>query len=336
MPAEPMLDLSAIAIGESGVPCILFGDGAIRCWGTYARRINGDIADGEPAIVQDSSAVALALGAAHGCALLSDGTVSCWGDNSQAQLGNRSGEASPLPLLVPGIGDAVAIAAAKETTCVVTERATVACWGGVLEELFPRPGPTELPGLQGVIDVALGSLPDEVYALTSEGQVLTWGPPTGSGGGVAELQAGPFIPGAVEIDAGKFHLCARTGAGQVLCWGSGNVFGELGRDSRLRGSDEPLMIEGWSDVVALGAGENHNCVVRADGSVWCWGKNTLDQGTLQSSAVPIRVIGVDNARSLSRGGDGSCAILGDTSALCWGEIGVNAVAVPGPILTAWR
>jgi alpha-tubulin suppressor-like RCC1 family protein len=332
-PAEPTLDVSAIAIGESGSPCLLFGDGAIHCWGTFAQGISAEVANGQPALVQESGAVALALGARHGCALLAEGTVACWGDNSLAQLGNGPGEASPLPRLVQGIEDAVAIAAAEETTCVVTQRATAECWGGMLEQFLPQPGPTELPGLQGVVDVALGSLRTEVYALTSDGQVYTWGEPIGTGSGVAELQAGPVIPGAVELDAGSFHLCARTDTGQVLCWGRSNSYGALGRSPSFERSAEPLLIDDWSDVVALGAGQDHNCVVRADGSVWCWGKSILDDGDLQFdiSPLPFQIRGVSSARSLSRGGDGSCAILADTSAVCWGAVGISTVAVPGPI-----
>lgn len=82
---------------------------------------------------------------------------------------------------------------------MVTRRGTGACWDGVLEEYLPSPGPSELPGVQGESDVAPGTLCDQVYALTSEGQVLTWRPPIGSG------------------------------TGQVSCWGRTNAYGELGR-----------------------------------------------------------------------------------------------------------
>lgn len=337
-PGGPTLNVSAIAISEHADPCVLLGDGTIRCGGRYAQRVAGDgsTAGDDLAVMHElSNAVALAVGASHACAVLDDGTVRCWGANDRAQLGNRSGEVWSLPVVVEGISDAVAIDAAEETTCVVTRRATVVCWGG-LEEYFPGPGPTELPGLQGVIDVALGSLRDQVSVLTSDGGVLTWGEPIGSGSGVAEVQLGPVIPGAVELDAGQFHLCARTDAGQVQCWGSNNEYGVLGRDSNLRRSAEPLLIDGWSDVVALGAGESHNCVVRADGSVWCWGRGSrgnLGDGQEASSSVPVQVNGVENARALSRGGEGSCAILADTSALCWGDIAVRraSATLPSPI-----
>ena len=86
-------------------------------------------------------AIAIAVGDAHACALLDTDHVWCWGDNSAAQLGLGSTDASrhATPSMVqklPSAGMARSldyvgqIAAGGRTTCaIVIGEPHVWCWG---------------------------------------------------------------------------------------------------------------------------------------------------------------------------------------------------------------
>lgn len=76
-----------------------------------------------------------------------------------------------------------------------------------------------------------------------------------------------------------------------------------------------------ADVVSLSVGEEHACVARADGQVWCWGSGAtyrLGQGLIESSKAPVLVQGVAGAVRVAAGGSMSCAIGRDGGVSCWG------------------
>lgn len=60
----------------------------------------------------------------------------------------------------------------------------------------------------------------------------------------------------------------------------------------------PVQVGDASTWVGLNAGFDTVCAVRADGSLWCWGNNTVGQladGTTTHRYAPVR-IGDDTAR----------------------------------------
>jgi len=72
-------------------------------------------------------------------------------------------------------------------------------------------------------------------------------------------------------------------------------------------------------LVATGGG--HACLVRADGSVWCWGRN--DHGQIGDAsrtprALPVRVPGISHPRAIAAGDRHTCAADMSGNVLCWG------------------
>ena len=67
----------------------------------------------------------------------------------------------------------------------------------------------------------------------------------------------------------------------------------------------------------------HQCVVRPDASLWCWGVNRrgqLGDGTGRDSSAPVRVGGAsDRWLTVSVGVESSCALRADASLWCWGD-----------------
>lgn len=115
------------------------------------------------------------------------------------------------------------------------------------------------------------------------------------------------LSGAVEIAAGYYHSCARLGDGTVRCWGS-DASGQLG-DGATSGSTcftglvngsgpcqlTPVVVQGLSGAVEIGAGYHYSCARLGDGTVRCWGDNLfgeLGDGTTTDSPTPVLVMGL--------------------------------------------
>lgn len=72
----------------------------------------------------------------------------------------------------------------------------------------------------------------------------------------------------------------------------------------------------------VGAGMEHNVVLKADGTVWSWGENysgQLGNGSNVSSAHPVQVSLLDDVVEISVGGYHTLALKGDGTVWAWGN-----------------
>lgn len=72
----------------------------------------------------------------------------------------------------------------------------------------------------------------------------------------------------------------------------------------------------------LAGGANQTCSLAANGTVQCWGINSVGQlgnGTTTSSTTPAPVSGISTAVRIAAGHDHSCAVLGSGAVQCWGN-----------------
>ncbi len=108
--------------------------------------------------------------------------------------------------------------------------------------------------------------------------------------------------------AGNFnHACALMKNGSLYCWG-GNDYGQLGKapspsdpicveknGTKHSCNPKPSVVPNISDVVDVSSGAtDFTCVIKKDGTVWCWGRNQHGQvGTVDiECAVPAADGGV--------------------------------------------
>lgn len=257
-----------------GHTCALTNEGAVKCWaegffgelGTGTKEQRGD-QPGEmgvnlPAIDLGTGAVAADISAGNRftCARLTSGAVKCWGINSTGQLGitttdlqNRGDDPSEmgdaLPALDLGAGrTATAVATGGFFACALLDDSTVKCWGS-----------------------------------NSNGQL-------GLGSTTGRLNPSPTVDlgsglAAVELAAGRQHVCARLNNGGVKCWGA-NGSGQLGLgDTESRGDEAGEMGDNLPQVdlggriamqISAGLGD-HTCVLLDDATVKCWGDNSFGQ-----------------------------------------------------------
>jgi cysteine-rich repeat protein len=336
--------LSQVALGTGRVPealgagsgqtCVVFGDGAVKCWGlnyygslglgdTNNRGDNAqEMGDDLPVVPLGSGAAAKAVvvGNGHICALLVGGAVKCWGLNWYGELGlgdtglrgaTSLGMGDDLPALDLGTGrTAKMLVAGSIQNCALLDDESVKCWG------YNSDGRLGI----GPTSYCVGDEPGEM------GDSL---PSVSLGGGRT----------AKSLAAGSVHTCALLDDGSVKCWGN-NGDGRLGLgDTVTRGGQLSDMGDKLATValgsgrtaIALSAGDAHTCALLDDGSVKCWGLNRNgelgygdneargDDSNEMGDSLPAVPLGTGRkAARIVAGGSHTCAILDDGSVKCWG------------------
>jgi alpha-tubulin suppressor-like RCC1 family protein len=86
-----------------------------------------------------------------------------------------------------------------------------------------------------------------------------------------------------------------------------------------------------SAEVQVAPGYDFSCARKANGTVWCWGKNDDGRRGLPPDTrwpVPAPVLGVSGAVDLQAGTDFACALDGDGAVWCWGSNDWGQLGVP--------
>lgn len=275
---------------------------------------------------------ALAAGGGYSLVVLGDGTLRAWGGNADGQLGlgDRVDRSTPTAVPVPVSVRAVAGSRfpAAHTLALGTD-GSVWAWGRNhdgqlgLGDHVDRTSPRQVPGLQDVEAIAAGLFFS--LALTSDGRVWSWGRGGRLGDSTLNHRSSPGPvqgPSAIQaIAAGISHSLALAADGTVWAWGF-NIDGALGDGTRGGGPRAPVLAAGLSDIVAIAAGNGHSLALRADGTVWAWGRNSsgqLGDGTDTDRLTAVQVSGLTGVRAIAAGDEHSLALAGDGSVWVWGQ-----------------
>lgn len=128
------------------------------------------------------------------------------------------------------------------------------------------------------------------------------------------------LTGIKAIASKGHHTLALQSDSTVWAWGS-NLVGQLGNGTTTTpGINVPVLCS-ITSIVAIGAGEDHSLVVKSDGSVWAWGKNSggqLGNATLTNSTLPVQVIGVTGIIAVAGGPSNSLGLKNDGTVWAWG------------------
>ena len=326
-----------IAVGYNHT-CIVNTDTTVACRGVNNK---GQLGDGTT-ITPASSATYVAVNGlsgitqvaaanAHSCARKSDGAVYCWGDNYSGALGDGSENDKSVPSQVVGINNAIAMSMGDSFGCAIKSDKTVACWGYNGQYQLGN-GTSDNSSVSVVVTgltdtVAISAGASHACALKANGTAVCWGSNSRGeiGDGSNTVAQTPMavtgLTDIVAIGAARGNTCALKSDGTVHCWGR-NEYGQLGDTTTVNRSTS-VAVTGLTDVIALGAsGYRHNCALKSDGTVRCWGYNangSLGDGTTVNSAIPVTVLGVSGAVAIStKLSYTTCAIKADATQTCWG------------------
>jgi alpha-tubulin suppressor-like RCC1 family protein len=142
-----------------------------------------------------------------------------------------------------------------------------------------------------------------------------------------------FLTGVSDMSVGGSHTCAVKTDTSVSCWGR-NDRGQLGDDTttdrltpaQVKGAGGVGLLTG---VLRVTTGGSHTCAVKADTTMWCWGRNgqgQLGDNTTIDRLSPVQVRDTAGTAYLtgvliadSSGKESTCAIKTDWSTWCWGN-----------------
>lgn len=152
-------------------------------------------------------------------------------------------------------------------------------------------------GMEDVIKVAAGA--NHAIAIKSDGSLWAWGR-----NNRGQLGDGTFndrkIPVAVKVND-------RPVASGYFFWPNG--------------SKNPVVVKDLWKVTDIAAGMYHSIALRADSTVWTWGRNSYGQlgdGSTKDSSVPIQVKGLSKVVAIAAGAYHSLAVTSDGSVWAWG------------------
>lgn len=122
-----------------------------------------------------------------------------------------------------------------------------------------------------------------------------------------------------RMSAGYGHILEIRN-GKLYASGN-NTSGQLGNGTVTFDRQNAVQVGTETDWVQTAAGEAHSLGIRADGSLWAWGKNDkgqLGNGNTGDQHVPVQ-IGTDRWINISAGGKFSVAVRADGTLWAWGE-----------------
>ncbi|GEM_PF-6609847 len=211
-----------------------------------------------------SKATAVDTGALHTCAEGTSGALWCWGNAFFSAIGDGSGQAFDYvpPKQVIGFANGFiqvesggmdendsegGASFMHDFSCAIDNAGAAKCWGSDADgELGNRAMANTDSGN------AADSTPQQVYGLNQD---------------------------VTDLALGGAHACAIQN-GDIYCWGD-NEFGQVG-DGTNTDRNAPVLVDnsnisGSKTPTDVEAGYYHTCVIYADNSVACWGRNSKGQ-----------------------------------------------------------
>ncbi|GGH62574.1 hypothetical protein GCM10008014_39150 [Paenibacillus silvae] len=302
-------DVIAVAAGENH-SMVLKRDGTVWTWGLNT---TGQLGTGNtttslvPVQVPElEGIIAIAARNNNSYALKRNGTVWSWGINNRGQLGDGTTVLKTKPVQVSGLTGVSALSAGREYAMALKSDGTLWGWGTNSYYQLGATGlgqqtrPIEITTIKNVSQVAAGDY--HVVVLLTDGTVWEWG----SNFAYSTATAAPYKLGGfnqiTSIGVGLSSGFAVESDGSVWAWGRTNNYGQLGNGTTEVIQSSPKKLSGITGVRTIAGGEYSTLALKADNTVWSWGRNDkgqLGDGTLSNSLIPIMVSGLNESNSFN-------------------------------------
>ncbi len=325
--------------------CALKSNGTLWCWGGNSLGQLGDGTSVDKKLpVQIGTATdwrEISAGKYHSCSVKNNGSLYCFGYNYFGQLGDGTQTDRLSPTRVGAALDWRGISAGYQYSCATKTGGSLWCWGlnqdgkaglgAVTQVLVPtRVGAdSDWSGIKSFWNHSCGIRNSQqlwCFGANDDGQL---------GDGARADQRTPIRIGAdadwLQVAGGGVHSCAAKVNGEVYCWGD-NWYSQLGLGFSGGNKNSPVQEaasgENWEKVEG-GAGRlqsnyGHNCGIKSDGSLSCFGDNSFGElglGDTLKQQIPLQVGADLNWIDLVGGGGHFCALKNNDSLWCWGDNG---------------
>ena len=304
----------------------LKGDGSAWTWGGGTNGALGDnttTSKSSPvAVVGNHSFIHVSMGgentgnSAVGFGLKADGSAWGWGRNTSGQLGDNTLTDKSSPVAVVGNHSFVALHTSKGTssggaghTMGLKADGSVWCWGvgtnGVLgnQATTTKSSPVAVVGNHSFIAISAGV--QFCMALKADGSVWTWGANASFGELGDNTTTAKSSPVAVvgnhsfiAIGAACVSAFGLKADGSIWSWGGDDLGGTndgiLGHNTNNTHKSSPVAVVGNHSFVTLVVGSIGAAGIKADGSIWGWGRNTsgeIGDQTATNRSSPVLVVG---------------------------------------------
>jgi prepilin-type N-terminal cleavage/methylation domain-containing protein len=346
---ETVSDKSAVISIAQGhnFGCALKQNGTVWCWGDngWDQLADGTQVDSNlPVQIANLSGTftQITAGDFHACTLRDDGTVWCWGINEEAQLGRGTLSVSEATPAQPAgsLTGVIQVEAGDQNTCAVKNDGTLWCWGinqygeagrGTTGGRQTTPGQiSQATGLTNVTSVHVKD--NVVCALKNDGTVWCWG--YGNDGATGDGTSNTYnqpnqVTGLTDItyfqgNGGESTFCAVKNDGTAWCWGA-NWEGQAGNGTIGTAAPAPVQVSqatGLTNAQQIAVGEKNVCVIKNDGTLWCWGDGSggmIGDGGTSDQLTAVQVPMLTNVKQVDVDDISACALKNNGSVWCWGS-----------------
>jgi alpha-tubulin suppressor-like RCC1 family protein len=262
----------------------------------------------------------------------------CWGEANMGQLGDGTYQPRGIATYVrvtwqtnPYAARVAMLDASYLYHCGILTDRRVACWG--LEgfyrpsNTYTKPEPEIVDGLSDIVDLHVNT--SFACALQRTGLVWCWGYDLPTWIMEASAVSGSSVergaPRRVTTITNAIALAKGTGGYCLAITADGNAY--CYADARpLQWTTMYKMVPNSTvtNVGILGASYIHNCVLKQDGTVLCWGDNSYfaqyGNGVANTTNnVPVQVNGLNTIQQLTVAEYHNCVLLSTGSVQCWGK-----------------
>ena len=132
-----------------------------------------------------------------------------------------------------------------------------------------------------------------------------------------------------QLDLSKFgcHAMGIKSDGTLWAWGDGNN-GKLGNNSYCSSQSPATVVGGFTDWCQVSAGSQHTAAVRANGTLWTWGRESCGRlgnnegGSYTAKSSPVSVVGgFTDWCQVSAGYQHTAAVRENGTLWTWGNNG---------------
>lgn len=241
--------------------------------------------------------------------------ISTWGFNGSGQLGNGTTTNISSPVSITGsINDWKWVSGGINHSLAIRSNGTAWAWGfNGFNQLGDgtstnRSSPVlVVGGFTDWIKLDAGIIGSSSIGLRGNGTVWTWGSNVDQGFNIAgQLGNNTSVTTAsspvsvvggftdwTDIAQGWYHCLGLRANGTAWAWGT-NGSGELGNGDTTRRSSPVSVIGGFTDWTNITGGTYFSVGVRANGTAWAWGLNSvgnLGDNSITNRSSPVSVVG---------------------------------------------